>query len=275
MTALGWTCCVRRTAQRQWLLLVRRLGTDTKTQTTRETADSIPAPVSTSRVGSLLPGQILVGPPHPVSNIRPVRFYVPSDETPAERAYREIREQAVDRDHEFWLDNNTRFEQGKAEFERSTVASKGECTIDDLSDYFKQYQVDSFGRHLAYNRYVWRRNLAMVWPALCAWFHDIRRRRRRRVDALARHSEQSYFDHQPGDSDVAGGSSVVAERIHDDLSHNSSSNCATNSTSALHQTDGSAPLSSNESQPEQPPASRSVDGDVDLDRRAEKIKSYY
>ncbi|KAJ1895642.1 hypothetical protein LPJ81_004919, partial [Coemansia sp. IMI 209127] len=150
----------------------------------------------TSRVGSLLPGQILVGPPHPISNIRPIRFYIPSDETLIERKYRELREHAVARDHEFWLDNNMRFEQGKTDFERHTVVTKGACTLDDLSDYFKQYQVDSFDRHLEYNRYVWKRNLAMVWPGLCAWVRGIGRRKRRRMDALARHSEQSYFDQQ-------------------------------------------------------------------------------
>ncbi|KAJ2807444.1 hypothetical protein H4R21_000478, partial [Coemansia helicoidea] len=88
---------------------------------------------------ALLPGQLLVGPPHPVSNIRPVRFYVPADETAAERRYREMREEAADRDHRFWLDNNTRFEHGKAEFERRTAAAKGACSIDDLSEYYRQY----------------------------------------------------------------------------------------------------------------------------------------
>ncbi|KAI8320215.1 hypothetical protein GQ54DRAFT_248820, partial [Martensiomyces pterosporus] len=115
----------------------------------------------------------LVGPPHPISNIRPVRFYIPSDETPQEKAYRELREDAVARDHEFWLDNNTRFEKGKMEFEQTMAEKNGECSLDDLSVYYKQYQVDSYRRHLEYNRYVWRRNLQMVLPGIRAWWQEI------------------------------------------------------------------------------------------------------
>ncbi|KAJ2555850.1 hypothetical protein EV175_002170 [Coemansia sp. RSA 1933] len=189
MTALCWKrCCARRQTGLLLLpLLVRNFGSTSKLNQLK------------SRVNSLLPGQILVGPPHPISNIRPIAFYIPSDETAAEQKYRELREHAVARDHEFWLDNNTRFEQGKADFERHTTETKGACTLDDLSEYFKQYQVDSFDRHLQYNRYVWKRNLAMVWPGLCAWVGGIGKRKRRRTAALARHSEQSYFDHRRAD----------------------------------------------------------------------------
>ncbi|KAJ2397648.1 hypothetical protein GGI23_003458, partial [Coemansia sp. RSA 2559] len=142
------------------LLLSQCFGSTSKSRQIHSNSKS-KVVIDTSRVGSLLPGQILVGPPHPISNIRPIKFYIPSDETSIERKYRELREHAVARDHEFWLDNNMRFEQGKADFERHTVVTKGACTLDDLSDYFKQYQVDSFDRHLEYNRYVWKRNLAM------------------------------------------------------------------------------------------------------------------
>ncbi|KAJ1938286.1 hypothetical protein FBU59_004486 [Linderina macrospora] len=102
------------------------------------------------------------------SNIRPIKFYIPSDETPQEQVYRELRESACKRDHEFWADNNTRFESGKAEFEQEMVRKTGACTLDDLSIYYKQYQVESYERHLKYNRYLWRRNLAMVGPGIRA-----------------------------------------------------------------------------------------------------------
>ncbi|KAJ2298310.1 hypothetical protein IWW55_004507 [Coemansia sp. RSA 2706] len=175
---------------------------------------------------TLLPGQFLVGPPHTISNIRPVKFHVPADETAAERQYRELREHAAQRDHEFWLDNNTRFEQGKQDFERRMLDEAGECTADDLARYFKQYQEESYGRHLAYNRSVWRRNVQMVWPGVKAWAQEVRRRGRRRTAALARHAEQGYFfdAHAPG--------------------------------------------------PERPRADKAKDKD-EVDRRAEKIRSYY
>ncbi|KAJ2845432.1 hypothetical protein J3B02_004683 [Coemansia erecta] len=181
----------------------------------------------------LLPGQFLVGAPHPLSNIRPVRFYVPLDETPQELTYRKLRESALAQDHAFWLDNNRRFEQGKVEFENRTVAEKGSCTLDDLSVYFRRYQEESYARHLRYNREVWRRNLRMVVPGIRAWWQEIRRRERRRGEGVARHSGQQlvYFGRE-GSGDV--------ERAAD--------------TKKPKPADG---------------ASDSVD------RRAEKIKSYY
>ncbi|KAJ2806877.1 hypothetical protein H4R20_001520 [Coemansia guatemalensis] len=158
---------------------------------------------ATTNQSSLLPGQFLLGPPHAISNIRPVKFYIPPDETPAEKRYREMREEAVQRDHEFWLDNNTRFEQGKLLFEQQLAEQKGQCTLDDLSVYYHQYQVDSYTRHLEYNRYVWRRSLRMIWPGIRAWLVEIGKRKKRRVDALAKYSEQGYFDReQPGVSRV-------------------------------------------------------------------------
>ncbi|KAJ2711871.1 hypothetical protein H4R19_003044 [Coemansia spiralis] len=163
-------------------------------QTRRAYSDASRGPTDQS---VLLPGQFLVGPPHPVSNIRPVRFYVAADETAVEKRYREMREAVAEQDHQFWLDNNSRFEQGKAEFERQTTATKGVCSIDDLSTYYKQYQIDSYQRHLEYNRTVWARGFRMVWPGIRAWAVDIRRRRARRVSAVARHSEQGYFDRGP------------------------------------------------------------------------------
>ncbi|KAJ2053303.1 hypothetical protein GGI03_007101 [Coemansia sp. RSA 2337] len=163
--------------------------------------------IAATATRSLLPGQFLVGPPHPVSNIRPVKFYIPVDETPQERNYRELREDGLRRDHEFWLDNNRRFELGKEEFERAVVGRAGGCTVDDLSVYYKQYQVDSYERHLKYNRYVWRRNLALVVPGIRAWWQDVWRRRKRKEQAVAMFSEQGFFDREedpmPGDAGPA------------------------------------------------------------------------
>ncbi|KAJ2151564.1 hypothetical protein J3F82_003259 [Coemansia sp. RSA 637] len=142
---------------------------------------------------TLLPGQFLVGAPHPVSNIRPIAFYIASDETPSERTYRLMREEAASTDHLFWADNNTRFERGRIEFERTRIDRTGSCTLDDLSVYFQEYQNESYERHVEYNKYVWKRNWRMVWPGIRAWVDEVRRRGRRREFAVARHAEQGYF----------------------------------------------------------------------------------
>ncbi|KAJ2119377.1 hypothetical protein GGH12_005492 [Coemansia sp. RSA 1822] len=118
---------------------------------------------------------------------------MPSDETPHERTYRLLREEAAHRDHAFWTDNNSRFERGRIEFERNRINRTGVCTLDDLSVYFQEYQNESYKRHVEYNKYVWQRNWHMVWPGIRAWVDEVRRRARRRSFAVARHAEQGYF----------------------------------------------------------------------------------
>lgn len=132
--------------------------------------------ISTKASTFLPTGQFLLGPPHPVSNIRPVKFPIPSNETPAELRYRQLRELAQQKDHGFWLANNQRFEKEKMEFEQQGT---------NLSLYYKQYQDTSLERHRQYNRYVWKRNLQMIWPGIRAWWDEIRLRRQRRNNRVA------------------------------------------------------------------------------------------
>ncbi|KAJ2865089.1 hypothetical protein GGH94_002494 [Coemansia aciculifera] len=227
--------CATRGRNAVWLSVAStRLSSSTATncETARANANNFDV-----NQRSLLPGQFLVGPPHPVSNIRPVKFYIPVDETPQERKYRELREDGLRRDHEFWLDNNRRFELGKEEFERAVVGRAGGCTVDDLSVYYKQYQVDSYERHLKYNRYVWRRNLALVVPGIRAWWQDVWRRRKRKEQAVAMFSEQGFFDREEDPIPGAAGTAVRMTRPED--------------------------------------ATNAATGSDKIDRRAEKIKSYY
>ncbi|KAJ2722128.1 hypothetical protein GGI07_003513 [Coemansia sp. Benny D115] len=211
-------------------------GPSTKQKGTAATSLQTATPVH-SAGHTLLPGQFLVGAPHPISNIRPLHLYVPHDETLVEKRYREMRENGQRQDHEFWLDNNRRFERGRQEFEQKVVADKGQCTLDDLSLYYRQYQVDSYDRHLAYNRAVWRRNLAMVVPGLRAWWAEVWRRRRRRGEGVARYAAAELAPGEEGSGEV--------ERT------------------------------AKNAQPSTAPASDAGAAGGSVDRRAEKIKSYY
>ncbi|KAJ1720692.1 hypothetical protein LPJ53_004707 [Coemansia erecta] len=190
----------------------------------------------------LLPGQLLIGAPHAVSNIRPLRLSIPFDETPAERTYREQRQAAAHQDHVFWLANNTQFEQGKQAFEQQVRTQRGECTLDDLSVYYRRYQEESFERHVEYNRQVWRRNLAMVWPGVRAWWQEVWRRRARRRMAMAGLAGLGTFYGREGRGDVRRAPEGSVER-----GRSGNASAAVNASTPI----------------------------ADVDRRAEKIKSYY
>lgn len=51
----------------------------------------------------------MIGPPDKISNIRPVLFHIPENESLPEKEYRLIRQEVLQWNQEFWTDHNTRF----------------------------------------------------------------------------------------------------------------------------------------------------------------------
>ncbi|KAJ1680171.1 Apoptogenic protein 1, mitochondrial [Spiromyces aspiralis] len=157
-------------------------------------------PSSQSRYSSdinrsaLLPGELLVGQPDPISNIRPAKYYVPPDESDCERAYRQMLEEAHQFNHEFWKQNNERFIREKELFEQQVTNEKGKVSPEDLSVFYKRYLQGSRPQHAAYNKEWWRRNLAMIVPGIRAWAISLIRYRARSRLSMAKHAEQGFFD---------------------------------------------------------------------------------
>jgi hypothetical protein len=52
-----------------------------------------------------------IGAPDPESNMRLMKFHIPADETPAEKEYREMREETQNLNHQFWAKHNSNFLQ--------------------------------------------------------------------------------------------------------------------------------------------------------------------
>jgi hypothetical protein len=61
----------------------------------------------------------MIGTPDPISNLRPVKYYIPPNETAEEKEWREscIKVDAFNED--FWHRNNTLFVQAKSDYENS------------------------------------------------------------------------------------------------------------------------------------------------------------
>ncbi|KAJ3278508.1 hypothetical protein HK104_002278, partial [Borealophlyctis nickersoniae] len=64
------------------------------------------------------PCTMMVSTPHPISNIRLVR-YEGVAESDAEKEYRSHRERIQRWHHEFWAANNTHFQQSKLQYEQN------------------------------------------------------------------------------------------------------------------------------------------------------------
>jgi hypothetical protein len=74
----------------------------------------------------------MIGTPDPISNLRPVKYYIPSNETTEEREWRESCQRVDAFNEDFWQKNNTLFMNAKAEFEdqcklKNTIQNMAMC----------------------------------------------------------------------------------------------------------------------------------------------------
>nr|XP_051690844.1 uncharacterized protein LOC103345175 isoform X3 [Oryctolagus cuniculus] len=66
-----------------------------------------------------------IGPPDRYSNLRPVHFYIPENESPLERRLRELRQETQEWNQQFWAAQNLTFAKEKEEFIHSRLRAKG------------------------------------------------------------------------------------------------------------------------------------------------------
>uniref|UniRef100_A0A8I6AB95 Cytochrome c oxidase assembly factor 8 n=1 Tax=Rattus norvegicus TaxID=10116 RepID=A0A8I6AB95_RAT len=66
-----------------------------------------------------------IGPPDKYSNLRPVHFHVPENESPLEQRLRELRQETQEWNQQFWAKQNLSFNKEKEEFIYSRLQAKG------------------------------------------------------------------------------------------------------------------------------------------------------
>uniref|UniRef100_A0A8C3BBB3 Kinesin light chain n=1 Tax=Cairina moschata TaxID=8855 RepID=A0A8C3BBB3_CAIMO len=104
-----------------------------------------------------------IGPPDRLSNLRPVIFHVPRDESALERRLREARQDAQAWNQRFWAQQNAAFQQEKEEFIYSRLKAKGLAVRDEtgqkatlnaeeMADFYKDFLSKNFRKHMHYNR---------------------------------------------------------------------------------------------------------------------------
>ncbi|KAK3844735.1 MAG: hypothetical protein J3R72DRAFT_397804 [Linnemannia gamsii] len=126
---------------------------------------------STKKRESLDPAQnrdkLLVGNPHSVSNLRPILYPIPANESKEDRLFREQRERVDAFNQNFWVSNNAMFNKAKAEYEEKVRAQNGDqpVTTDELSLFYKDFLDKAYERQLNYNRQWWIENINLLFPA--------------------------------------------------------------------------------------------------------------
>lgn len=115
-----------------------------------------------------------IGPPDKYSNLRPIHFFVPENESPLERKLRRLRQETQDWNQQFWTNQNRAFQKEKEEFIRSRLKAKGlamsaesgdrvSLSAEEMADFYKAFLSRNFEKHVLYNRDWYRRNLTITF----------------------------------------------------------------------------------------------------------------
>ncbi|KAI8051392.1 uncharacterized protein B0P05DRAFT_562562 [Gilbertella persicaria] len=116
----------------------------------------------------------MIGTPDPISNLRPVKYYIPTDETEQEKEWRESCQKVDAFNEEFWHKNNTLFTQAKADYEAELKAKGQEITAEAMSVFYKDFLDKAYDRQMEYNRAWWRMNIAQLYPGFKAALRSLK-----------------------------------------------------------------------------------------------------
>uniref|UniRef100_H3D4B9 Cytochrome c oxidase assembly factor 8 n=1 Tax=Tetraodon nigroviridis TaxID=99883 RepID=H3D4B9_TETNG len=111
-----------------------------------------------------------IGPPNPLSNLRPIVYHIPENETELEKRLRHLRQDTEDWNQEFWANQNITFSQEKEAFIISHLKAKGlglrdeqgrrrTLNSEEMAVFYKSFLDKNRTRHAKYNREWYRRNL--------------------------------------------------------------------------------------------------------------------
>lgn len=105
----------------------------------------------------------VIGPPDPVSNLRPIVFARSPKETHLDKKYRELKQEAQEWNQAFWLRHNTSFIEERKQFQELLKAQgKTALTADDMSVFYKQFLDKNWQAHFNYNVAWYKRNIKIL-----------------------------------------------------------------------------------------------------------------
>ncbi|XP_076242672.1 cytochrome c oxidase assembly factor 8 isoform X2 [Calliopsis andreniformis] len=106
----------------------------------------------------------IIGPPDPVTNLRPIIFAKSQNETSLEKRYREAREDTQLWNQKFWTRHNNSFIQERKKFQEHLKAQgKTSITADDMSVFYKHFLDKNWKTHFNYNIAWYKRNITLLF----------------------------------------------------------------------------------------------------------------
>ncbi|KAI4535129.1 hypothetical protein MG293_014355, partial [Ovis ammon polii] len=105
-----------------------------------------------------------IGPPDKYSNLRPIHFYIPENESPLEQKLRELRQETQEWNQQFWADQNLTFQKVCLGFSCLQFSGqKATLNAEEMADFYKEFLSKNFQKHMYYNRDWYKRNFAITF----------------------------------------------------------------------------------------------------------------
>ncbi|RVE66344.1 hypothetical protein OJAV_G00106260 [Oryzias javanicus] len=114
-----------------------------------------------------------IGPPNPLSNLRPIIYRIPEEESELEKRLRNLRQETEDWNHKFWTKQNLNFSKEKEAFLVSQLSVKGltlrdpdgrrrSLSSEEMAVFYKSFLDKNRIRHASYNKEWYRRNFTIT-----------------------------------------------------------------------------------------------------------------
>ncbi|XP_029900050.1 cytochrome c oxidase assembly factor 8 [Myripristis murdjan] len=124
-----------------------------------------------------------IGPPNHLSNLRPIIYHIPENETELERRLRKLRQETEEWNHNFWTMQNVTFSKEKEAFIISQLKAKGlsqrdeqgrrrSLNSEEMAVFYKSFLDKNRKRHANYNKEWYRRNFTITMLMGRVAFHN-------------------------------------------------------------------------------------------------------
>ncbi|XP_042245175.1 cytochrome c oxidase assembly factor 8 isoform X1 [Thunnus maccoyii] len=125
-----------------------------------------------------------IGPPNPLSNLRPIVYHIPENESELEKRLRHLRQETEDWNHEFWTKQNITFRKQKDAYIISQLKAKGlpmrdeqgrrqSLNSEEMAVFYKNFLDKNRTRHANYNKEWYRRNFTITFLMARVALHNI------------------------------------------------------------------------------------------------------
>ena len=112
----------------------------------------------------------LVGPPDTASNLRPIKFKIPENETELQKRLRNLREETQEFNQKFWSQHNSEFVEGRDAHIQKVLkekyqneVNKSTISAEEMSVYYKKFLDSKWRSHIDYNLEWQKRNFTILF----------------------------------------------------------------------------------------------------------------